>query len=347
MPSLLHVRTRRESCLWTATRRGIRRRRLGLVSTSPAVAAPPSRLRLAPHAVVLRRDHDQLQVGVQPAVVVPDAYAPLIDHLAGGPTLPQLVAHADHAGLGAAGVVDLVRALHEAGLLQTGSVTAGLGSQVVRLVGCGSLGARTVSLLAAAGVGTFHLADLPSTVTVPEPVLPPTDRVGSLVTTLQRRQPGAKVHRLRHWAKPEGAVVDLTVVAADGPEPDRLVTETLLGTDQPHLVLRSSGDEVVVGPLVVPGATACLRCTDLARRDADPRWPWVLAQLTRVRLQPVPSLLAWGSACAAAQALAQLTGEAPQAAGHTFEMSARDHAMRLRRWPAHVECGCRWPGGRE
>ena len=33
-----------------------------------------------------------------------------------------------------------------------------------------------------------------------------------------------------------------------------------------------------------PGGRSCLRCADLTRRDADPAWPTVLAQLSRLRL---------------------------------------------------------------
>ena len=41
-------------------------------------------LRLAPHAVLLRRSATELQVGVEPSVVVPPAYEPLLRALADG-----------------------------------------------------------------------------------------------------------------------------------------------------------------------------------------------------------------------------------------------------------------------
>ena len=44
-----------------------------------------------------------------------------------------------------------------------------------------------------------------------------------------------------------------------------------------------SGDHGVVGPLVIPGLTSCLRCADLHRRDRDPAWHALAVQLTVAR----------------------------------------------------------------
>jgi bacteriocin biosynthesis cyclodehydratase domain-containing protein len=103
------------------------------------------------------------------------------------------------------------------------------------------------------------------------------------------------------------------------------------------------GQTGVVGPLVVPGRTSCLRCADLHRRDADPRWPLLAAQLTGA--EPAPSgatttcLLT--AATAAVQALAWLDGAgAPVTLGATLELRPPDPVPRLRRWPAHPGCGC-------
>src|SRR5262249_32292812 len=41
----------------------------------------------------------------------------------------------------------------------------------------------------------------------------------------------------------------------------------------PHLVVSASEAIGIVGPLVMPGRTACLRCLDLLRADHDPAWP--------------------------------------------------------------------------
>ena len=89
--------------------------------------------------------------------------------------------------------------------------------------------------------------------------------------------------------------MDLTIVACDQPEPDRVITDHLLRNDHPHVIVRCWGNGVSVGPLVVAGQTSCLRCADLARSDADPHWPAVLRQLSRVRISTPAALHSLGS----------------------------------------------------
>jgi bacteriocin biosynthesis cyclodehydratase domain-containing protein len=112
----------------------------------------------------------------------------------------------------------------------------------------------------------------------------------------------------------------------------------------PHLVAAVRGETGVVGPLVVPGSTGCLRCADLHRRDADPRWPVLAAQLTTQ--QPLASgatvtcLLT--AVTAAVQVLAWLDGSAaPVTLDATLELRPPDPVPRRRRWGPHPECGCR------
>jgi hypothetical protein len=111
----------------------------------------------------------------------------------------------------------------------------------------------------------------------------------------------------------------------------------------PHLVATVRGENGIVGPLVVPGVTSCLRCADLHRRDADPRWPRLAVQLTATEPPPsgatVTCLLT--AATAALQVLAYLDGAAaPATLEATVELRPPDLQARLRRWPAHPACGC-------
>jgi ThiF family len=117
----------------------------------------------------------------------------------------------------------------------------------------------------------------------------------------------------------------------------------------PHLVATVRGQTGVVGPLVVPGVTSCLRCADLHRRDSDGRWPRLAAQLTTAEPPPsgatITCLLT--AATAALQALAYLDGSAaPGTLEATIELRPPDLVPRARRWPAHPECGCGAAGGR-
>ena len=55
--------------------------------------------------------------------------------------------------------------------------------------------------------------------------------------------------------------------------------DPLIRDEVPHLLVRDHGHELVVGPFVVPGATACLRCVDCHHGDADPRRGLVVEQV--------------------------------------------------------------------
>ena len=73
----------------------------------------------------------------------------------------------------------------------------------------------------------------------------------------------------------------------------------------------------VVGPLVSPGRSACLRCLDLARAERDPAWPLILAQLAGARPEPQACdtvLAAAAGALAAAQVLLFIDTGRPGAA---------------------------------
>jgi hypothetical protein len=145
---------------------------------------------------------------------------------------------------------------------------------------------------------------------------------------------------------PEGSPVDLVVLARPWAASDPLVAGHQRA-GQPHLVATVRGETGVVGPLVVPGRTACLRCGELHRRDADPAWPGLAAQLTAGSPPPsgatVVCLLT--AAVAAVQVLAYVDGNAaPAVVEAILELSPPDPAPRLRRWAPHPACTCREPG---
>ncbi len=138
---------------------------------------------------------------------------------------------------------------------------------------------------------------------------------------------------------------ELVVLAGSAAEPDRALTDTLFREGRTHLVVRLEPDRAVVGPLVLPGATPCVRCQDLSRVRLDPAWPHLLAQLCREPVAPAPGLLAWAAATATVQVRAWLAGGAPETGGASVELSLPDFRLRRRSWPAHPGCGCLLPPG--
>ena len=113
----------------------------------------------------------------------------------------------------------------------------------------------------------------------------------------------------------------------------------------PHLAASASEAIGVVGPLVIPGRSACLRCLDLARTDRDPAWPLILAQLAGRQPDP-PACDAALAAAVAAQAAAQALAftDRPDQPGPvtngTLELVLPAWQWRRRTWAPHLECAC-------
>jgi hypothetical protein len=127
--------------------------------------------------------------------------------------------------------------------------------------------------------------------------------------------------------------------------PDPQVGERLVADGLPHLVAAGIEAIGVVGPLVVPGQTACLRCLDLTRAELDPAWPLILAQLAGRQADP-PACGAVLTTSVAAQAAAQALlfvdrpGQAGPAWNGTLELEMPGWQWRRRTWPLHPDCAC-------
>jgi bacteriocin biosynthesis cyclodehydratase domain-containing protein len=220
----------------------------------------------------------------------------------------------------------------------------------VRVHGAGRTGACVASLLAASGVGHVSCTD-------PEPAVPADLAPAGLIQADlgAPRQDGAA--RAISRAAPDvrtsddDAVPDL-VILTEPTLPDLI--ERLMRDRVPHLALRAAEAIGVVGPLVQPGRSACLRCVDLRKADGDPQWPKVLAQATFTRAQPQACdtvLAAMTAAVTSAQALALIdrpgvlgfSGARPATVNGTLEVVLPDWRWRRRTWAPHPACGCGAP----
>ena len=239
----------------------------------------------------------------------------------------------------------------------------------VRIYGGGRVGDGIAGLLTTAGVGRVLPADRPEfrpeddreahAAAVPEdaartgpqqtgsgqtdPQRTRPEPTGSQRTDPQRTRPGrTRSRQTDPWQKgPERP--DLAILVGR----HSLELRAALMRDQvPHL--SASADEAigVVGPLVVPGRTACLTCLDLTRADRDPAWPLILAQLAGRKPSPLACdapLAAAVAAQAAGQALAFIDRAAAVAAvtDGTLELVLPGWQWRRRTWPRHSDCSCR------
>ena len=331
--------------------------------------------------LVVWRDRDTLQIGIDPRRAVAlsgmGRAAALIGLLDGSREYSQVLAAAEDLGiprdaadqviglLAAAGAVQdfpaaELRALPDgprarlARELATVSLAHGHadgGARVlarrqaasVRVYGAGPVGSEMAGLLTASGVGrVVCTGQLGQATTHPAvPARPRTRRRrGTAQIGHEVNPPPAPVSRQRR-ASPS-ARPDLAVLTDGYPAelPAELVASGVL-----HLAVSAREAIGVVGPLVVPGQSACLGCVELARSDRDPAWPLILAQLAGLAAQPV-ACAATLTAAVAAQAVSQvlscldLAQPATAVTNATLELVSPGWQWRRRSWPRHGECRC-------
>lgn len=109
----------------------------------------------------------------------------------------------------------------------------------------------------------------------------------------------------------------------------------------PHLPIIKRETEIEVGPLFIPGTTCCLHCQHLAKRDADPEWPRIAAQLACAAPVMVDTALAeYASAFAVREILNYLSGLPLSLAGASWIFNLADPLPQVRQWQPHPQCGC-------
>lgn len=213
----------------------------------------------------------------------------------------------------------------------------------VAVYGSGRAAPHLAALLAAAGVGRVHCSASGSVRlvhTVPGGIAPCDEGVDLTVaadSAVRRAAPEADTTPLAGDERP-----DLTILAVDAPiDEDRRAGLHAVGAA--HLAVSLGTDYGVIGPLVLPGLTSCLRCADLHRRDRDPAWSALAVQLTVHRRHGPTSDVAVSTVvvgAAALQALTFLDGGEPACIDGTLELRLPDWRLRRRSWPAHPDCDC-------
>lgn len=139
-----------------------------------------------------------------------------------------------------------------------------------------------------------------------------------------------------------GTQETVRLVVVTGAEPRRNLLDRAMQADLPHLLVTAVAGRVRVGPCVVPGLTACLRCVDEHLTDRDPRHPLVVEQHLDARADDVvaaPDMhlaLAW----AVRDLVALVEGGRPSTWSATVEVRAE--GTTTQGWQRHPRCGCAW-----
>ncbi|WP_460401549.1 hypothetical protein [Actinophytocola sediminis] len=341
----------------------------------------PKRPRIIPDLRVLRRQPDQIQVGLDPrlaAVVtgLPEPVAAAVQRLNGRQEADALIAGLGEHGqtmrtalvaLATRGLLEdasrpapplparlagdvAASAMHAAAETEAGVLdcdrddVAARRGLAVAVRGDGRLAVAVACLLADAGVGWVHVEATGS-------VRPEDTGTGYLPADVGRRRRAAARQAL---ARVDAAVATRAFRVDRGPDlvilADSLVHEparvaALNSAGVPHLAARMRDGVGVVGPLVLPGRTSCLRCADLHRCELDEHWPAVALQLAgQVQLADLASTRAT-AALAVREALDGLRwvndlGGPPKTCEATLELDLGSATIRHRAWPAHVACTC-------
>ncbi|TWX37204.1 TOMM precursor leader peptide-binding protein [Frigoribacterium sp. ACAM 257] len=279
-----------------------------------------SPLRLPARAPVVWRDPSSLQIGVEHVHAV-------VDHVTAGQA--EFLA-AVSSGVGAGGI-----------------------SAVVVQVGCDR--AEAADLVRRLGPVLLGDSELPS-----EPGRRPVARLagrGALVDEVGRLLESCSVGVLREdgesaaaaRGRGDGAGPHVGVVVG-GLVPDPVVVAEWLRRDVPHVLVRVGDRSVRVGPVVVPGATACARCLHLHDGDLDRAWPAIAGQLVALPVASPPLLVLREAALRTVRRVLAMTkrglddgpgagpGEVVRIDLDTYEVSSS--VVR-----PHPDCGCGAPPG--
>lgn len=228
----------------------------------------------------------------------------------------------------------------------------------VQVRGAGRVGAVVAGLLAAAGVGRVEVLD--GGCVEPWDVSPaglPIESIGERRDTAARhlvrgaapiRQPRAGTAEPPAPGSGEPGLSLVVICPRDGlaaHAPDPATATGWITTGIPHLyagVIEATG---VVGPLVLPGGTACAGCLELGREERDPGWHRLLAQWrSGGRRGAVPAcdvtLATTVAGTAAAHALSFLDGELPVSTGARVEISPPLLDWRSETIAPHPGCPC-------
>jgi len=140
---------------------------------------------------------------------------------------------------------------------------------------------------------------------------------------------------------------EVVLALSEGPL-DRSLSDRLVRDDVPHLVVEVVESDVVVGPFVVPGRTACLRCLDAHRSSADPLHPVLVGAIPQVPRHDgvaVPrsaAMVTMALSWATADLIRYVEGDRPASWSATVTFTPGRSSIAPVRWFRHPACGCSW-----
>ena len=141
---------------------------------------------------------------------------------------------------------------------------------------------------------------------------------------------------------PGAETADLAIVLAHHVVDPR-TSAALLAAEVTHLPVVMTSSGVRVGPVAVPGQTACLHCAELHNIDRDPSWPTIATQLLELVAPTPTALVAIEAAALTARFVAAATANRtndPVVWGASVSVRAEGAHREWRRHRPHRSGGC-------
>ena len=211
----------------------------------------------------------------------------------------------------------------------------------IDIYGCGLIGANLARVLAASGIGELRVIDQRRISSQHLPVSS-LESVGLnsakyLEHSLSRDYPKVLSKKIKSPS---------LVIVTRAPSPIEILT--WMNFSIPHLMIEPRGEAIEIGPLVIPGKTACLRCMNLDRLDRDPNW--YLVELCGQQEHEPPAVFAQLAAGIGALAALSLVDSRPASAVDLVGPSLLNTTLRIDSTLAisavqhrrHPRCGCAW-----
>lgn len=275
-------------------------------------------IHLHPAAPVLALADDAIQVGWDTPVILEHVTAPqarFLRSIEGG----RRISTSEQRRFAA-----LLRPLEQAGLLvrAPGPPPPPV---CVRIHGAGAVGTEAAVTLARAGIAV-SVVDRARARGAAAAHLPDPDCGAVALAQVRALVPHAQL-RGAH----ANAVLDVLISA--GPAVSR--ARELLGANQPHLLVECGERGVTVGPVVVPGETACGICLGLYEAQERAEWPVLALQCDSRRPRVAPATASLAGALVAHEVLAYVQG---RATGQWRVDPEQVQAQQPR--PPHPDCRC-------
>ena len=335
-------------------------------------------LRLAPTVFILRRNKNEIQIGLNPetSLAMPIILADVLAKFDGLKSVQEIINSTNSIDLDPGSILNLIEHLVNIKFLieapgELKTLTKNQASHLldaqrdtnsnpisikrrtnshIAIFGAGRLGASIALLLGNSGFANLRVIDA-NKVTATDLLPWGASRIDIgirrdyVVQTLLERIHSGQLKTVRQ--KETRQKPDLVIYAPDPisdiPWLNPQLTDWAISADIPHLIAATCPTSSLISPILTPGNNGCVRCFHFFQTDRDTAWPQLITQLVgRTAPDFTPTALVMQTALMAFQ---RITGWIDGSSADSPTWSNLTTALELSSFeiPPHSKCGCVWP----